>query len=1085
MIVKSEAILIASLLLFQINTVSSRHLIPDELANNLDTFESSNLLGSSTNNNNINDLDLTVKNHNLQIDSNEISGFDINEDDDHDDDDGDNDDDDNGDDNGDHKHLRDPPPTSILVVTQLFIASLLGLSAVLAFSVMRCRFPNIYMARLNYLSVSNRKFMPPIINTTSLFNWIPIIYKITDQEVLQFAGLDAYVFLGFFKMCIKLLSVCLFFSFTIISPIRYYFTGKYDQGGDDDDGKNGRGHANGTHPAYTLNSLYQSTSLTNPQTDSPSGFFESSDFFDPADFKTYLWVYVIFTYVFTLVTQYFLLKQTKDVIKYRQQVLGNQNSITDRTIRLSGIPPELRDERVLKTHIESLNIGKVSSIVICKEWKKLNLLFTKRQEVVEKLELYWSEYLGTKKKDVFNIRPFISSSYALTSSQEPDGNHHFTDNINNNNNNSSNDNESNIDLENNSYHDDADFNNLQDNLDRINLNSTISNIYRDFNSNNDHQPERGYSDYDDGDANNEQPSDATYANDNSVLSNSASIHTSGSSVHNSRPLERLGWLGLYGKKVDAIDYYTKQLKIIDEEILIARDRHYPATPTAFVTMDSVATAQMVAQAVLDPRVHFLITRLAPSPKDIIWENVTLPRKDRLIKVYYITIITGIFCVAFILPVSYLATLLNLKTISTFWPELGHLLKKNQWAQRFVTELLPVYLFTLLNFLIPYLYVWLSSKQGFVSYGEEELSVVSKNFFYVFVNMFLVFTMAGTASNYWGYLSDSKRLALQLATSLRNLSSFYVDTIILQGFGMMPFKLLLFGQLIRFPYFKASCKTPRHYRDLYKPPLFNFGLQLPHPLLILIITLLYSVMSTKILSAGLAYFIIGYFVFKYQLLYSCNHPQHSTGKVWPIIFRRVVMGLLIFQLTVAGSLTLQNAYILAIALTPLPIFTIFFLWNFQKNYLPLSFFIALRAIKDPIAEVNFESSGVSEADSNGSRYANSATPASASASHVASYGASGSNNSNNEFVTPSSTPSSSNYSSSTTKPHSRNSKANKNNKDSSAGLTTIDERREVNQTYEYPYLYQTLDGPWLAIEGEQTLIASDDGLIRKKFTFEDF
>lgn len=1080
MILKSEAILIASLFVFQINTVSSRSLIPTEQINNLDTFNSNGLLEPSINNN---DLDLAFKSQKSQIDSsNYNNGIEIN-------DDGDDGDDNDGDDNGDRKHLRDPP-ASILVVTQLFIASLLGLSAVLAFSVMRCRFPNIYMARLNYLSVSNRKFMPPIINTTSLFNWIPIIYKITDQEVLQFAGLDAYVFLGFFKMCIKLLSVCLFFSFTIISPVRYYFTGKYDQGGDDDDDdddddKNGGGHTNGTHPSYSFDNFHQTNSLKTPQTNLLSGFFESSDFFDPADFKTYLWVYVIFTYVFTLVTQYFLLKQTKDVIKYRQQVLGNQNSITDRTIRLSGIPPELRDERVLKTHIESLNIGKVSSIVICKEWKKLNLLFTKRQEVVGKLELYWSEYLGTKKKDVFNIRPFISSSYALTSSQEPNGNNHFTDNINGNN---SNDNESTIDLENNSYHDDSDFNNTQDNFDRMNLNSSISNIYRNFNTNNDHELERGYSDdYDDEDANNEQPSDTTYANDNSVLSNSTSIHTTGSSVHKSRPLERLGWLGLYGTKVDAIDYYTKQLKIIDEEIQIARDRHYPATPTAFVTMDSVATAQMVAQAVLDPRVHFLITRLAPSPKDIIWENVTLPRKDRLIKVYYITIITGILCVAFILPVSYLATLLNLKTISTFWPDLGHFLKKNQWAQRFVTELLPVYLFTLLNFLIPYLYVWLSSKQGFVSYGEEELSVVSKNFFYVFVNMFLVFTMAGTASNYWGYLSDSKKLALQLATSLRNLSSFYVDTIILQGFGMMPFKLLLIGQLIRFPYFKASCKTPRHYRDLYKPPLFNFGLQLPHPLLILIITLLYSVMSTKILSAGLAYFIIGYFVFKYQLLYSCNHPQHSTGKVWPIIFRRVVMGLLIFQLTVAGSLTLQNAYILAMALTPLPIFTIFFLWNFQKNYLPLSFFIALRAIKDPVADVNFESTGVSEANSNGSRYTNSETSASASASasNATSNGAFGSDNDNDEFVSASSTTSSSNYSSGNTKPHSRNSKVNKNSKDSSAGLTTIDERREVNQTYEYPYLYQALDGPWLAIEGEQILIASDDGLIRKKFTFEDF
>ncbi|GME81242.1 unnamed protein product [[Candida] boidinii] len=200
-----------------------------------------------------------------------------------------------------------------------------------------------------------------------------------------------------------------------------------------------------------------------------------------------------------------------------------------------------------------------------------------------------------------------------------------------------------------------------------------------------------------------------------------------------------------------------------------------------------------------------------------------------------------------------------------------------------------------------------------------------------------------------------------------------------------------------------------------------------------------------------------------------------------------MGLLIFQLTVAGSLTLQNAYILAMALAPLPIFTIFFLWNFQKNYLPLSFFIALRAIKDPVADVNFESTGVSEANSNGSRYTNSAASASASASasNATSNGAFGSDNDNDEFVFASSTTSSSNYSSVNTKPHSRNSKVNKNSKDSSAGLTTIDERREVNQTYEYPYLYQALDGPWLAIEGEQILIASDDGLIRKKFTFEDF
>lgn len=40
-------------------------------------------------------------------------------------------------------------------------------------------------------------------------------------------------------------------------------------------------------------------------------------------------------------------------------------------------------------------------------------------------------------------------------------------------------------------------------------------------------------------------------------------------------------------------------------------------------MDSVASAQMAAQTVLDPRVHKLIVKLAPAPKDIRWKNFRL------------------------------------------------------------------------------------------------------------------------------------------------------------------------------------------------------------------------------------------------------------------------------------------------------------------------------------------------------------------------------------------------------------------------------------------------------------------------------
>jgi hypothetical protein len=510
----------------------------------------------------------------------------------------------------------------------------------------------------------------------------------------------------------------------------------------------------------------------------------------------------------------------------------------------------------------------------------------------------------------------------------------------------------------------------------------------------------------------------------------AGVTLSGQPYEHIRPKVKTGLFGLIGNEVDAIDYYTNQLDVIDQEILRARGKHFPATPTAFITMESVASAQMAAQAVLDPKVHHLITRLAPAPHDIIWDNIVLSRKERLTKLYLVTIIIGILSVSLIVPVGYLATLLNPKTIRKFWPGLGDFLEKNEWARNLVSGLLPTYLFTILNFAIPFLYVWLSSKQGFISHGEEELSAVSKNFFYIFVNLFLVFTTAGTASNYWGFLSDTTKLAYQLAQSLNELSLFYVDLIILQGIGMFPFKLLLIGSVLRFPFFKAGCKTPRDFRELYKPPVLNFGLHLPQPILILIITIIYSVFFSKILLSGLAYFIIGYFVYKYQLMYSVVHPPHSTGQVWPIVFRRIVVGLLLFQLTVAGSLAAyQNGYILAMVLIPLPFITLMVLWNFQKHYIPLSSFIALRAIKegdhDP-SELDLED--------------------------VIGNGALTINDGDAEAGQDSDVPGKS---------------------------KTLDEIREKGQSYEYPYLIEPLDGPWISIEGDEVVVANGEGTVRKK------
>jgi hypothetical protein len=941
-------------------------------------------------------------------------------------------------------NLRDPP-SSRMLSTQLIIAISIGLFGIFLFAILRNRYPHIFMARLSYLKkINNSKIASNNTNTNtnnnnnnnnkvftksflnisdkSFFNSIFTLHKITDEEIIDFAGLDAYVFLGFFKMSIKLLFVCWIFAVLIISPIRYRFTGNYDQ--DNNNNKN---------PINNNDSYW---------------------------FNTYLSIYVIFTYLFTYITCYFLIKQAKTIIKKRQEILGKQNSITDRTIRLSGIPPELRSEKILKELLENLNIGKVEKIVICKEWKKLDYLFNKREKIIKKLEFYWTNYSIIQ--DNKNLGNLFNNNIRLSETNTDQDNAYITPN----------------------------YQNKNQSDDQLTVNSI-------FNDNG--LIENGSMSMSD--------SNLTLESHTSIMS-TVSIK--------SRPFFYNGLWGILGEKIDALDYYSNQLNIIDEEIKNARNYHYPATPTAFVTMDSVATAQTLAQAVLDPRIGYLITNTAPAPADIIWENATLPSHSRKLKIYYITVITGILGVIFILPVGYLATLLNFKSIKKFWPSLAEFLLDHEWASKIIIDLLPVYLYTILNGLIPFLYVWLSSKQGFISYGEEELSVVSKNFFYIFVNLFLVFTMAGTASNYWGYLSDSKKLALQLAQSLRGLSYFYVDTIILQGIGLMPFKLLPIGRIFRFIYFwsfhsknpefklsfLSTRPTARDLTLLYQPPDFNFGLQLPLPLLTLIITLIYSVISTKILSAGLIYFIIGYYVYKFLLIYTYVHPQHSTGKVMPIIFRRIILGLLLFQLTVAGTLALEKSWILAMCLAPLPLATLMVLWYFQEKLKPLSIFIALRAIEVEKNEIKYKDAfstttsstlnNYSDTISNLKKISNIKTSTSSlNDSNIWEENVFNDVNSNLNNETPNNNNSNSNKFGSSVITENLKTTA------------TIDERREQNQSYDYPHLVGQLEGPWIGLENADSngstnnsnynnntqnndiwiLVWTSDGIVRKRINNE--
>lgn len=657
-------------------------------------------------------------------------------------------------------------------------------------------------------------------------------------------------FLAFFKLSIKLFAVLFFFAAIVLEPI---------------------------------NRRYVSDDPDTPNTPDPD---------DPDRDNTwnydmgYLWAYLVFTYFFTLLTIHFIDKETFKVIRIRQDYLGTQSTITDRTFKLSGMPHDLRAEDKIKELVERLEIGNVESVTLCRKWRELDDLVAERASILRKLEETWSVYLGRAAKTCIDER------------------HQRIGMINN-------------DIP---YHDDE---------------AVVV------------DEEAG-------------------AGDSLLGNQGAGAHQW---IDRPRPQTRI-WYGLLRmqyKKTDAIDYYEEKLRRIDDKIRVARKKEYEPVDQAFVTMDSIAACQMATQALIDPRPGQLLTKQAPAPSDVVWRNTYASRNSRRIKMWGITIFITVLSVVWLIPVATFAGLLSLCTIEKVFPDLAHFLNDHEIFKALVQTGLPTAVVSLLNVAVPFFYDYLSNNQGMLSQGDVELSIVSKNFFFTFFNIFLVFTVFGTATKIWIVLKNSFHdtiyIARQLATQIQTLNVFYLNFIMLQGLGLFPFRLLEFGAVSLYPINRLGAKTPRDFSRVVDPPTFSYGFYLPTALLIFILCLVYSVLPRGyiVLAVGLVYFVLGYFTYKYQLLYAMDQPQHATGGAWRIICYRIVLGLVVFQVTMAGYLVLQSAFFASSLVVPLLIGTVCYSYAWKRRFEPLTNYIALRSIRkrNPTSE---NSTPNNEADS---------------------------------------------------------------------------------------------------------------------------
>ncbi|KAL9542772.1 hypothetical protein MBANPS3_008435 [Mucor bainieri] len=411
-----------------------------------------------------------------------------------------------------------------------------------------------------------------------------------------------------------------------------------------------------------------------------------------------------------------------------------------------------------------------------------------------------------------------------------------------------------------------------------------------------------------------------------------------------RPTIRLNWRS---KKIDAINYYTERALSLDTTINRNRSRLqncnygwavYPsvsAAHKAFISMQENMARQHKIGAAVDTR-QCVRLRLAPQPEDIIWPNMNIERHTAELKRWF-----GyglFFSILFVwgIPIALLAVSSNLINFIRLFKESNKIIKNHQLLMGLIQSYLTPLLMVLFHVGLPELLGLVSRQQAYKTNTVVEQKILWNLYIFFVVNNLVVFTLVNmmlgivgqiTALTWVGTL-QSKSFSdyiVQIAKNMSDVSSFWINYVCLRAVGVV-FDLLqvvplFFIVMLPNRYAGSYRYTPRQLDNLIgSPPPFQYAKNYGLILSFFTAALVYSVTAPIVLPFALIYFGLATTIFKYKLMYIYVTKTETHGRIWPLLYRIVMLSLIVFQAMMILILSLKAGLYQIYSLIPLPFIT---------------------------------------------------------------------------------------------------------------------------------------------------------------------
>jgi hypothetical protein len=300
------------------------------------------------------------------------------------------------------------------------------------------------------------------------------------------------------------------------------------------------------------------------------------------------------------------------------------------------------------------------------------------------------------------------------------------------------------------------------------------------------------------------------------------------------PLFNKSWwpsLPLIGRKVDTIYYCRKELARLNAEIADdqAHEERFSLMNSAFIQFNHQVAAHMACQSVS----HHIPRQMTPrtvevNPNYVLWDNLSMKWWERYLRMTGVIVLIVGLIIFWGIPVSFTGLLSQIKTLTDNFHWLRWINDLPAWLISFIQGVLPPLFLAILFAVLPITLRFLAGLTGTTTAGERELLVQNFYFAFVFVQLFLVVSIAaGITATLDKLLNNPISVPQVLAENLPRSANYFFSYMILQALSISSGTLLQIGAVIVIIFLRFLDTTPREKvsRVLSRPGI-NWGTMIP-------------------------------------------------------------------------------------------------------------------------------------------------------------------------------------------------------------------------------------------------------------------